>query len=146
MLVAAGAGPLVPAWLAFPVGAVLVVVIALHLQSLKRADMPASRKRIRSANGWLMLAAAPITAYAFGAATTQNARVFMLVWLTVAGLLGMVMLLACLDVLNNRRLHRSEQRRLGSQIGAAMPANLRRHLTAEAGGGGSGGSGVGDGG
>lgn len=114
MIVAAGsATALVPPWLAFPVAAFLVVAIAIHLQSLKVAEIPESRRRIRTANGWVMLIATPVTAYAFGAVTTQNPRVYVLAWLAVAGLLAMVVILALLDVVNNRRIHREEARELG---------------------------------
>lgn len=119
MLAAGSSAALVPAWLAFPVAAFLVVTIAIHLQSLKGAQMPESRRRIRSANGWVMLIATPVSAYAFGAATTQDPRAYVMVWLAVAGLLAIVMLLALLDMLNNRRLHRAEVRESRGEFSTA---------------------------
>jgi len=97
-------GSLVPAWLAMPVGAVVIVLLAAHMRALAVAEMPESRRRIRTANGWIMLLATPVTAYAFGAATPADPRAFLLTWLSVAGLLAIVLFLAGLDIMNTGRM------------------------------------------
>src|ERR1043165_8998496 len=92
------AGPLAPLWLVLPLSILALLVIAAHILTLDQAEMPASRKRIRRANGLLMMFTVPLVAYAFGIATPARARVFVMVWMIVAGLVMLVLSLALLDV------------------------------------------------
>ncbi len=124
LLGAASPSPLVPAWVAVPLGALTLIMLAAHMRALAVADMPESRRRIRTANGWVMLLATPVTAYAFGVATPADPRLFLLSWLAVAGLLAIVLLLAAIDIMNTGRLSldaRQELRRdlhdLGRDLG-----------------------------
>lgn len=123
-------GPLVPAWIALPLAGLVVLILAAHMQAMARADMPASRRRIRTATGWLMLITTPLTGYAFGVASAADPRGFVLIWLTVAGLLAIIILLACLDILNSRRLERREGRALAQQLKEIQERLLEESRTA----------------
>lgn len=113
---------IVPAWLALPLAAVLLFVLAVHLHALARSAMPASRKRIRIVNGLLMMLATPAAAYAFGVASTEDQRRFVLAWVLVGGLLLMVIFLALLDILNTSRLHLRERAELRRDLASARAA------------------------
>jgi hypothetical protein len=96
-----------------------MVVIAWHLFGLQKSDMPRSRKRIRTANGLLMLFLTALLAYALSilkasapGASTQETRAFVMVWLLIIGLIPMVIALAGLDVLNTARLNYAARRGL----------------------------------
>lgn len=117
-------GPILPVMLVAPLAAMMFFAVTGHLWLLKTAaKMPASRKRIRTANGVLMLLTIPVGMYAMCMASTAAPREFVLAWLAVVGLLGVVMLLACLDILNNLRLRHGDRRRLAEDI-----AVLRKDL------------------
>ena len=116
-------GPILPITLVAPLALLTFIAVAGHVWLLRDAEMPESRRRIRSANGMLMLMTIPVATYAMGVATTAFPRAFVLSWLTVVGLLGLVVLMACLDILNNLRLRHAERRRLAVDI-----AVLRQEL------------------
>jgi hypothetical protein len=133
-------GPLAPAWLVIPLAILALLVIAGHVLALEKAEMPASRKRIRKINGILMMFTTPLAAYAFAVATPARARLFVMVWMVVAGLVTLVLLLALLDVANTWRVTWTERREMRRQLDiarAAMQA-LQRKKAAEGGGGGEG--------
>lgn len=113
-------GPLVSPWLAVPVGAVVIVILTVHMRSQAYADMPESRRRIRTVNDWLMLLATPVTVYAFSLATPADPRAFLLAWLSVAGLLVIILLVAGLDILNTGRINLGDRRELRGQLRAAL--------------------------
>lgn len=109
-------GPLLTPWVVMPIAGVLLIVIGAHLNALAAAPMPASRRRIRVVNGWLMLLTTPLAAYAFAMATPSNTRLYVLVWLAVVGLIGIIVMLAVMDMLNTQRLYRTVQRELTREI------------------------------
>ncbi len=113
---AESSGPLLTPWVVMPIAAVLLIVIGAHLNALASAPMPASRRRIRVVNGWLMLLTTPLTAYAFAMATPSNARLFVLIWLAVVGLIGIVVMLALIDLLNTQRLYRNVRREMAREV------------------------------
>ncbi len=108
MSVVLAGSPIAPAWAVLPLAFIATLVTAAHLISLHtadaRRDMPASRRRIRSANGVATLIAIPVLASAFGVVTQDEPRGFTLVWSAGAGLLGIVILLAAVDLVNTARL------------------------------------------
>lgn len=108
--------PLLPAWVVLPVATVMLLVVAVHLMLLLRSAMPASRRRIRTINGWLMLFLVPIAAAAFGIVTPANPTRFVFVWLVVIAMLVLLIALAMLDMLNTSRLYRREQDELADQF------------------------------
>ena len=73
-----------------PVAAVALLVTAGHWIALARAEMPAGRKRLRTANGLVMMMAIPVLAYGFGAVDTADHRRFVLTWLAASGLIIIV--------------------------------------------------------
>ncbi len=109
------AGSLAPGWLVLPLAAVALLATAAHIVALREAPrgaLPESRRRIRIATGWVIMAAIPLTAYAFGIATPARVGTYMIVWMTVTALIGAILMLAMLDAMNTVRLHRAESRRL----------------------------------
>ncbi|MCB9845388.1 MAG: hypothetical protein H6811_05330 [Phycisphaeraceae bacterium] len=114
--------PLVSPWLAGPAAALTMVVIATHASALRSSGIPSSRRRIRSANAAVMLLTTPVIAYAL--AVANGPREFLLSWMAVIGLLTIVISLACIDMVNNTRLHRASRRDLRVQLMAAR-ARLR---------------------
>jgi len=104
--------PAAPAWVVFPLAMATMVVLAGHVLWLGQASMPSSRRRIRQAGGMVMLTLTPLSAYLFAVASADRPRMFVLVWIAVVSLLGLTVLMACLDILNTIRL-RAEARRRG---------------------------------
>ncbi|MBI1189697.1 MAG: hypothetical protein GC200_03325 [Tepidisphaera sp.] len=105
------AAGLVPSWAVFPLAVLAMLVVAGHVLWLPRAEMPASRRRIRIANGLLMLFALPLAAYALGIADPSNdKRGFVMAWMLVSGMVTIVLLVALVDLANTWRLHRRELR------------------------------------
>ena len=74
MLTVLASNPILPAWLVLPMAVVTMLVISWHVMAIQRAKMPASRKRIRTANGLLMLFLTALLAYALSimSATTPH--------------------------------------------------------------------------
>ena len=104
---------LAPWWAVMPLALIALLVLAGHVLSLARIDMPASRRRIRTANGLVMMLVVPMGAYAVGFADPKHdQRSFVLAWMMVAGLLLVVLFVAALDIVNTWRLHRREHRDL----------------------------------
>ncbi|MFI4897208.1 MAG: hypothetical protein ACIARR_05220 [Phycisphaerales bacterium JB059] len=127
------ASPIAPAWIVLPLGLLAAVTIAGHLMDLReatrRGDVPASRWRIRSCNGMVMLLTVPLAAYAFGVATPARPGAFMLAWTSVTGLLGIVLLLASMDMLNTWRLLRRQRQHDLRQIRQARRALLEQAVS-----------------
>ena len=115
---------LVPIWISAPLAMLTLVVIAGHLIAMRSADMPESRKRIRTANGWLMLITTPVLAIAFSLVSSSNPRQFALVWAIAILLLGMVLVMAFVDIGNNMRLARQNQQRLHRTLGSQLRSEL----------------------
>lgn len=88
--------------------AVALLIIAGHMQAMWEAArqglMPASRVRIRTVNGFVMMITTCLAAYGFGIVTPSRAGMFVLAWTAVAGLIAIVVMLAVIDVLNTARL------------------------------------------
>lgn len=125
--------PLLPAWLTIPVGAVVLIILAGHLLALHMTQtngggsggssggagaMPAKRRRIRMTSNALMMLVAPMLSYALGIATPAQARLYVLVWVTIAAMLFLIILLAMLDLTHTMRLHREQLRELRKKVAA----------------------------
>ncbi|NRA57854.1 MAG: hypothetical protein HRU13_07025 [Phycisphaerales bacterium] len=115
---------IVPIWVSAPLAMLSLVVIAAHLIAMRSADMPESRKRIRTANGWLMLVTVPVLAIAFSLVSSANPRQFALVWAIAILLLGLVLVMAFVDIGNNLRLAREKQKRLHRTLGSQLRSEL----------------------
>ncbi len=125
---APSASPLTPTWLAIPIAILVLIVLAIHMRAMRLTPMPASRRRIRSVNGWLMLIAVPLLTYAFGIAAPSRARPFVLAWAASVGIVGIIVMLAILDILNNWRLQRRASQDLRREM-HALRAAAQQHAT-----------------
>ncbi len=122
----AASGVLMWTPMAVGLGVLGVILLAWHLSSLTRAPMPPSRRRIRVANGYLMLFSVPLLVYGVGFATPSDPRTWVLVWIANTGLVCIVLVLALVDMANTSRLHRARQRELRDAIGALRAAAAAR--------------------
>ena len=123
----AATGPALPLWAVLPPCAMLMLFLAGYVLALREADMPESRRRIRTMGSVTMMLTQPLIVYLFAIATPANARTFMLTWALLIGLLGILVVLAMVDVLNNVRISanarsefRSELRSLEEDVRRAM--------------------------
>ncbi len=116
--------PILPPGVAVPLGALVLLLLAVHTVSLGRAEMPPSRRRIRIANGLVMLLGAPTFVYALGIARTGTPE-FILSWTLVAGLTSIVLLVAFLDIANTLRLRVLAVRALRTELRAARAEAAR---------------------
>jgi len=112
-----------------PLGAIALVVIAGYLIALRAAPtsdaLPPSRRRIRTVSGWVSLITVALLAYGFGVATPANARVFMLVWIAGTAMVGVVLMLAFIDLADTYRIRRDTDRARRRELDAARRAALR---------------------
>lgn len=118
------ASSLLPAWAVVPIAAASIVVLAAHILAIQHGPMPPRRRRIRTANGLMMMLIASLLAYALGVAPTitnpttnpESARNFLLVWSAIMSLLSIVIGLAALDVAHTARLALTARRRLREEF------------------------------
>ena len=103
-MILAATGPALPLWIVAPPCALLMLILAGYVMALREADVPESRRRIRTLGSVTMMLTQPLIVYLFAIATPANARTFMLTWALLIGLLGMLVVLAMLDVVNNLRI------------------------------------------
>ncbi len=124
---------MLPTWIVVPPALMLVIAVGSHMIAMRTADMPESRRRIRTANGLLMLLVVPLTAYAFCAVSPRDPRFFVLAWSAVVGLVSLVVAMAIADLLNNLYLSYRNTRALRTQIKALQHALLEhaRHAKAQ---------------
>lgn len=102
-----------PPIVVLPLAILTVLVIAAHLAALQAdRSVPLSRRRIRTANGVVMLVTTLTLAYAFAYASTADPARFALTWGAAIMLLTIVLALSSIDVLNNFRLTRLQRRRV----------------------------------
>ncbi|MGP1272138.1 MAG: hypothetical protein ACTS22_02275 [Phycisphaerales bacterium] len=122
------ATPALPLWAIVPPAAVLMLVLAASVKAMQTADMPASRRRIRTSAAMIMLVLQPLLVYLFGIGTAQTPRPFIFTWALVIGLLGILVILAGLDMLNNTRIAAQKRAALRMEL-----RRLREELTKHAG-------------
>lgn len=121
-------GVLAPGWIVLPAAALLMFAVAGHTMAISQSRHPASRKRIRQANGGIMLVTIPLLATGLSLLDpVRHAREWALVWMASVALLGFVILLALLDVANTVRLARRAARKLSrSWLSDHAPSAARR--------------------
>ncbi|MGD9688287.1 MAG: hypothetical protein AB7K52_05050 [Phycisphaerales bacterium] len=126
-----------PWWLVMPATALAMIAVAGHLIVLHRAPIPASRRRIRTANGFLMLVGIPLLVFALSVSHLHEPEKFVLVWIAALAIFGLVMLLGCLDIANNIRLSSRARAEFVRQAADRMAQDIehRRGGSAGAGGG-----------
>jgi hypothetical protein len=115
-------------WIGLPLGVVMMLVVAAHVTVIGETTNPASRRRIRQANGGLMLVLIPLLTAGFSLIDPQrDPRLWVLVWLAALPMLCFVVLFAGLDVLNTWRLLRRRRLKLQAEL-ATLEALGRRAL------------------
>lgn len=121
-------GVLAPGWIVLPMAALLMFAVAGHTIAISHSRQPASRKRIRQANGGLILVTIPLLATGLSLLDpARHAREWALVWMASVALLGFVIILALLDVANTVRLARRAARKLSrSWLSDHAPSDARR--------------------
>ncbi len=108
-------GVVITPWVALPLATIALVIIAWHSTGLDRRAMPASRRRIRQANAWVMMLGVPLFAIGVSVVSEDRSpRAFVLVWVVTAMLLLLCVLLAVIDALNTWRLASHERRHLAA--------------------------------
>lgn len=122
-------GALIPAWFCLPIAAMLFAAVAVHMGATHRSEHPPSRKRIRNANGILILINLPLLATGFSLINPNaHPQIWALVWLAAGALLFCNVTLAMLDVVNTLRLARHSASELPLPPGALDPKG-RQSLT-----------------
>lgn len=128
---------LVPAILTLPAAAVLLVVVAGHLLATMHRTEPASRRRIRTANGFVVLVTIPLLAMGFSVIDPDRYPTeWLLVWLAAIALLSINVGLALLDIANTIRLTLRSRRDLRTSLRVIHHDAVRRKLGKNAASGG----------
>ncbi len=123
----AATGPALPLWAVLPPCAILMLMLAGYVMALREADVPESRRRIRTMGSVTMMLTQPLIVYLFAIATPANARTFMLTWALLIGLLGILIVLALVDVLNNVRISGNARSELKSEL-RSLEEDVRRAM------------------
>lgn len=113
-------------WVVFPPAIALMLLVCFLQAHIIRSKGPASRRKIRTANGWVMLLAIPTLAAGFCLVNPSLApRAFLLTWAAAIGLLCIAVLLAALDMMNTWRLTAESRRDTSRAFGALGVARQR---------------------
>lgn len=124
-----GAGAISP-WIVFPPALALMFLFAWHMVATGASVAPESRKRIRIANGWVMLLTIPLVAAGFSLVSAdRQPRAFLLIWGAAIVLIFLTVALALADVVNTIRL----ARRAGDSLHQELRDNLRTDRAQRAG-------------
>jgi hypothetical protein len=111
--------PIAPTWFVLPLAMIALLVVAAHMIVLREhaiGKMPESRRQIRMMTGWIMMFTIPLTAYGFGIVTPAQEQEFIYSWSCIVGLLGLIVLMACVDALNSIRLAKLQRRALQEEL------------------------------
>ena len=124
------AATILPQWLVLIPSAFVMLAIAAHVNAVRDSDMPETRKRLRIANGVVMLFVVSMLACAMGVIRPDDQpRLFLIAWMSITLLLVAVVTLACLDVLHSLRIHRQTSRDLNRRFQSLRDhaAKLNQH-------------------
>ena len=100
-----------PAAVTIPLALVVAGWIMWYWHRLAAPEVPDSRRRIRRASLIVMLVSQPILVQALSFANSDtNPTAYVIAWLLVIFLVGLVLVTAGLDVLNTMRLQREQRR------------------------------------
>lgn len=124
------ASTLLPGWVVIPIAGVVLVVTARHVLRVETSDLDSLRKRLRIANGLLMMLVATLMAYALGLAPVVEdakthpgeAKAFVAVWMGILGLLAIVVVLAVADAIGTARAGVRMRRELRAEMRGALAA------------------------
>ncbi len=92
-------------WIVLPLAGLTMLLIGAHVLAVQISTMHPFRKRLRIANGLIMMFVAATLAYALGGVSLvadprqhpEQARAFIIVWVVIVGLLAVVVALAVAD-------------------------------------------------
>jgi len=116
--VALGASPFLPAWAVLPVAGLVMLFVAGHVLAINdaRAEVPTRRRRIRTANGVILMWVCALVAYGTSILDPSDARRFVLTWSAVTALVGVAVLLALFDALNTIRMHARARKEIRREL------------------------------
>ena len=121
---------MLPAWVVLPLAVPVLIVLAMHVVSQHRPDVPARRRRLRTAAGLLMMFVTVMLASALcvdnvpaqPALRPQEARSSLLLWLMIIALVGVCVILAALDMLHTLALGVVARRKMRDAMIARVTA------------------------
>jgi hypothetical protein len=129
----AQAGASLPPMVIIPITIALMAVVVAYQCSVVRGVAPASRKRIRLANGWVMLLNLPTVAAGFSLINhATHPRLFLGVWALAGGLLLISVFLALVDVVNTYRIGQASRQALRRELAARLLREARQGREAPA--------------
>jgi hypothetical protein len=123
---AGGPGTLMPVWLVLPLAGLLMLLVAAHTLALHRVEMPAWRRRLRTASGAVILLLLPVMAYALCWVSPDDHRAFVLSWMAITTLVLIIMALSAADILGTLRASRRASASLRRGLSAALPGQRVR--------------------
>lgn len=115
----------IPAAVSLPLGGMVALLIAMHLLSPGLSAAPPSRRRIRQANGAVMLLALPLLVAGVSLINPREAPgPWVITWLAVMALVMIMLGLALMDALNTIRL----ARRAAAELVASLHGKIEGGL------------------
>ena len=98
---------MVSPWIVLPLAGLTMLLIGTHVMAVQVSAMHPVRKRLRIVNGLIMMFVAATLAFALGGVRLvsdprqhpEQARVFVIVWGVIVGLLAIVVALAVADAI-----------------------------------------------
>ena len=124
---------MVSPWIILPLAGLTMLLIGAHVMSVQVSAMHRTRKRLRIANGLIMMFVVAALAYALGGVPLvtnakdhpEQARAFVLVWMVIVALLSIVVVLAVIDAIGTAgwglRTHQAMRRDYRASIAARKP-------------------------
>jgi len=126
------ADSMVPGWIVLPLAGATMLFIALHVLAVQISPMDMLRKRLRISNGLIMMLVTAMLAYALGVADIvgnprgepAKARAFVLIWMAIVGLLGIVVAIAVADALGTAREALRQRRQMRHEMRERLAENV----------------------
>lgn len=130
--------PMFPPWLVLPLAGIAFATIGGHLMALSRSSMQRRRRRIRTANAMVLLGLTALITYAVGfvdmlpsgGGSIGHVRAFVLVWMTIMGLVPVVLALAAMDVMNTIQMNREAAKELRRRLQMDAIRDVQIHIKA----------------
>jgi len=118
------AGTMVSPWIAIPIAALGMVLVAGYTLAIQRDDVPPARRKVRTALGLLHIFILAALAYGVAIASIDDRRTSAVVWLLVIGLVAFSVLLAMVDAGITLRLAARERREDARRAAEQLAADL----------------------